>query len=175
MKKLILLLSILSFSATAALSPYVGQQQRHIKSLSKQEIAGLLEGKGMGLAKAAELNHFPGPKHVLEISEKLNLSEEQLKNQLFNEMKNEAIEIGEKIIQKEQELDNLFAMQKVTADNLNEVLQVIGRLRAELRYVHLKTHLKQKVILSETQTKLYDELRGYNDPYKGHAGHQHHH
>ena len=33
-------------------SPYAGQQQRTIKALSDQEIGDLLEGRGMGLAKA---------------------------------------------------------------------------------------------------------------------------
>ena len=42
-------------SATAqTTSPYAGQQQRTIKALSDQEIGDLLEGRGMGLAKAAE-------------------------------------------------------------------------------------------------------------------------
>ena len=34
-------------------SPYAGQESREIKSLTGDEIAGYLSGKGMGLAKAA--------------------------------------------------------------------------------------------------------------------------
>src|SRR5688500_491116 len=45
-------------------APYAGQQSRDIKSLSEQEIAALLAGQGAGLAKAAELNGYPGPAHV---------------------------------------------------------------------------------------------------------------
>ena len=58
--------------------PYAGQQDRVIKSLSQHEINGLRKGKGMGLAKAAELNHYPGPLHVLDEAEKLSLTNEQL-------------------------------------------------------------------------------------------------
>mgnify|MGYP006921603371 CR=1 FL=1 len=36
-------------------SPYAGQQQRSIKSLSSEDIAELRRGGGWGLAKAAEL------------------------------------------------------------------------------------------------------------------------
>ena len=42
-------------------SPYAGQEQREIQALSTEEIEGYLSGSGMGLAKAAELNHSPVP------------------------------------------------------------------------------------------------------------------
>ena len=47
-------------------SDYVGEESREIKSLSPKDIAALKEGSGWGLAKAAELNGYPGPIHVLE-------------------------------------------------------------------------------------------------------------
>ena len=54
-------LALLAVSATAnSQSPYVGQESREIKALSPQEISDYLSGKGMGLAKAAELNGYPG-------------------------------------------------------------------------------------------------------------------
>ncbi len=59
-------------------TPYAGQHTREIKALSPPDIESYLAGQGMGLAKAAELNHFPGPKHVLELADALNLSKEQL-------------------------------------------------------------------------------------------------
>ncbi len=34
-------------------------------------------------------------------------------------------------------------------------------IEGELRAVHLAAHLKQKIILSEQQVNLYDQLRGY--------------
>ena len=59
-------------------SAYVGQQTRAIKSLSEQDVDDLLAGRGTGFAKAAELNGYPGPAHVLELREPLTLSEAQL-------------------------------------------------------------------------------------------------
>jgi len=50
-------------------SPYAGQENRTIKALSQGEIKNFLSGAGMGFAKAAELNHYPGPKHVLELAD----------------------------------------------------------------------------------------------------------
>ena len=66
-----LLLSLTHVSATLAEekpSPYAGQQARQVKALSKAEIEGLLAGRGLGYAKAAELNHYPGPRHVLDLA-----------------------------------------------------------------------------------------------------------
>ena len=48
-------------SLTFAQSPYAGQESREIKSLSPAEVDGYLAGAGMGFAKAAELNGYPGP------------------------------------------------------------------------------------------------------------------
>ena len=58
-------------------SPYVGLESRDIKSLSQRQIDLYLSGHGMGLALAAELNRYPGPKHVLELSDQLKLTREQ--------------------------------------------------------------------------------------------------
>src|SRR4029079_2796548 len=43
--------------------PYAGQQARGVKALSDEEVSGYLAGAGMGFAKAAELNGYPGPMH----------------------------------------------------------------------------------------------------------------
>src|SRR5213082_2691255 len=77
----------LSFGLAAAMSvpilagaetaPYAGQQSREIKALSPAEIVDLEAGRGMGMAKAAELNHYPGPAHVIELTDRLGLNPEQ--------------------------------------------------------------------------------------------------
>ena len=68
---------ILASTASLAQSPYAGMQTRPIKALSTQQVDDLRAGRGMGLALAAELNGYPGPSHVLELSEKLALSPAQ--------------------------------------------------------------------------------------------------
>jgi hypothetical protein len=154
-------------------SPYSGQQQRQIKSLSKSDIDGYLEGKGMGLAKAAELNHYPGPRHVLDLSRELGLSKEQRQKtgELFKHMKKDAVSLGEKVIAEEQKLDRMFADGTVDGESLKQQLAIIAKLQGELRYIHLRTHLAQRKILSHEQIQQYDRLRGYGDG----AAHHHHH
>jgi hypothetical protein len=53
------------------------KNRSEIAALSATELEQLKSGVGMGLARAAELNHFPGPKHLLEIGEHFGLTEEQ--------------------------------------------------------------------------------------------------
>src|SRR6266851_4282422 len=103
------LLVIVASTANAAAqttSPYAGQQQRSIKALSDQEIGDLLEGRGMGLAKAGELNSYPGPLHVLQLAEQLALSATQraTTEALYAGMRDEAVSIGRQIIEAERTL-----------------------------------------------------------------------
>ena len=58
-------------------APYAGQQQRQIKALSEQQVADLRAGRGMGLALAGELNGYPGPLHVIELADRLQLGDDQ--------------------------------------------------------------------------------------------------
>ena len=52
-------------------SPYAGHETSEIPSFTPVELEQLRTGDGMGLARPAELNHFPGPKHVLELAAEL--------------------------------------------------------------------------------------------------------
>jgi hypothetical protein len=91
-------------------------QVRPIKALSDNEVTDLRAGRGMGLALAAELNGYPGPSHVLELDDKLDLSSEQ-KDQiqgLFDSMKAEAMPLGAKLIDREAALDRQFSSPTVT-------------------------------------------------------------
>ena len=60
-----------SHGAQGQTSAYAGQQSREIKALSDQEVKDLQAGAGMGMAKAAELNRYPGPMHALELADQL--------------------------------------------------------------------------------------------------------
>jgi hypothetical protein len=154
---------ILAAIAAPAQSPYAGMQTRPIKALSAQQIDDLKAGRGMGLALAAELNGYPGPSHVLELSEKLALSPAQKERiqKLFESMKAESTPIGARLIEQEGALDQQFARRSITPDTLKEATAQIGATQAELRNAHLKYHLETAQILSPDQMRQYAELRGY--------------
>lgn len=159
--------------APAAASPYAGQETRAIKALAPQEVRDLRAGAGMGLAKAAELNHYPGPRHVLELAEPLTLSEKQraATEAIFAAMQARAIALGEALLAEEQALDAAFASGAIDTATLRTHTAEIGRLQGELRAVHLAAHLEVKVLLSPAQVSAYDRLRGYTGGAPGrHAG-----
>jgi len=124
----------------------------------------------MGMAKPAELNKYPGPKHVLDIAGKLDLSHEQLQQtqQLFKQMKSEAMPLGKKIVLAEKNLDELFMSGNVTDKSLKTALEEIAILRGKLRFVHLKAHLQQKKMMTKKQIHQYVGLRGYGVNHHGH-------
>jgi Spy/CpxP family protein refolding chaperone len=162
-------------AATVTVSPYAGQEQRAIKSLSAQDVADLLAGKGMGFAKAAELNGYPGPSHVLELAEPLRLTPDQRTRteNLFKEMQRKAVAAGKELVDEERALNDLFSSKAVTASALKEAVDRVAARQARVRLVHLETHLAQMEILSPEQVATYNTLRGYN---AGAAhGHRHAH
>lgn len=145
------------------LSPYAGQENRLIKSLSPEDVAELRRGGGWGLAKAAELNGLPGPAHLLEMKDEIALDPTQLAaiTRLRDGMKAAAIAEGERLIGLEQALETQFRDGTVTDGSLRASLDDIAASRRNLRYIHLSAHLETPAILSPAQIRKYNELRGY--------------
>lgn len=155
-------------------NPYAGQQARQIKALSEDDVAALQNGQGMGFAKAAELNGYPGPAHVLPLAGRLGLTAEQSAgiSAIHARMIAEAKPLGAEIILREQALDQSFASRQITPDNLVSETAAIGELNGRLRAVHLAAHLEMRAILRPEQIALYKQLRGYDAPA---AAPSHHH
>ena len=170
---ILIVVPLLVWSQTAN-TPYAGQESRQIKSLSEAEVQAYLTGRGMGLAKPAELNSYPGPMHALELAEQLHLSEAQRAElqKVFEAMRAGAVRLGKLVVEKEEALNRLFAEGRASADNVQTAVGEIARLQGELRAVHLRAHLDTKRVLSPHQVKKYDELRGYGGK-EGGPQHQH--
>jgi Spy/CpxP family protein refolding chaperone len=170
--------ALLLTSATLAnaQTPYAGMQARPIKALSEQQMADLSAGRGMGLALAAELNGYPGPVHVLELADKLNLSPDQRASiqRLFDSMKAEAVPLGSKLIEQEADLDKQFAGHTVTPDSLRASTAAVAATQGALRETHLKYHLSTVAVLSPGQIQRYAELRGYGGEAEPTEHHHHH-
>ncbi len=156
--------SIFSAADHSHKSKYAGEEKRKIKSLSDTDIEELKNGKGWGLAKAAELNGVPGPIHLLEMKEEIDLSAEQIRaiEEIYKKMKQDAIPLGLELIELEKELNDHFANRIITEELLRGFLDTIARVYGQLRYVHLSAHLKTPVILKSEQIALYNKLRGYS-------------
>lgn len=166
-----------ALAATNEHGPYAGWQHRDIKALSRQQVDDLLNGRGMSLALAAELNGFPGPKHVLEHAVALQLEPAQLSHTrtLMRRMKAEATSLGREIVDLEASLDRFFATSTVDEKELARILRHIATARGNLRLVHLKYHLAMRALLSKSQITKYRRLRGYDRPARPRPNHHRSH
>ena len=158
-----LLLSImLALICQADVTEYSGQQNREIKALSETEISGYLEGRGMGFAKAAELNGYPGPAHVLELADELVLTPEQrARAQALKDSMKNAATLGARLVHTERRLDTLFARGEATDQGITWLVEKIGQLQAEIRLVHLRAHLLMHDVLTADQISKYKQARAY--------------
>jgi Spy/CpxP family protein refolding chaperone len=151
--------------------PYAGQHARDIKSLSAEEVNQYLAGAGAGFAKPAELNHYPGPAHVIELADKLDLSAEQRAQvqALMDAHKEEAKAAGARVVELERKLDALFRAGDVSESRLAATVQEAAQAQGAYRLTHLDTHRKLRSMLTDAQVARYDELRGYGSGAHRHA------
>src|ERR671911_2830159 len=154
-------------SSSSQVSPYAGQEIRNIKSLSDNDVQSLQNGTGEafgGIAKLAELNGYPGPRHVLDIAQELQLTDRQrLEIELiYQNMSNNAKSIGSAIIAIEQDMDEAFANKTITEENLIAMLDKSANFYGQLRFVHLSAHLDTAQIMTTEQIQIYNEMRGYD-------------
>jgi Spy/CpxP family protein refolding chaperone len=165
--------AVLSLAACAggpAVSPYAGEQGRPIKALSQKEMTDLLDGAGMGYAKAAELNRFPGPMHTLELAKALELSDSQRTaiESILAAHKAEARKLGADVVRLERELDDLFAKGNPAPEAVNAIAARLGSAVGQLRASHLNAHIATTRLLEARQVDRYVELRGYGGAHGHH-------
>ena len=156
-----------SAASSSQISPYSGQEIRVIKSLSDNDVQSLQNGTGEafgGIAKLAELNGYPGPRHVLDIAQELQLTDRQRMEieLIYQNMSNNAKSIGSAIIGVEQDMDETFANKTITEENLIALLDKSANLYGQLRFVHLSAHLDTAQIMTTEQIQMYNEMRGYD-------------
>lgn len=145
-------------------SPYARGQSAEIPSLTPEEVRELREGDGMGLARAAELNRFPGPRHVLDLASELGLAGDQVRRMqaIYEEMKAQAVAKGESILAAERHLAALFSSGRPSAAEVMRVTGHLGAMQGELRAIHLLAHIEAARELSPEQVENYHRLRGYS-------------
>jgi Spy/CpxP family protein refolding chaperone len=164
-----------AFGQHAAQQPhtgsYAGLQTREIKGLTAEQMADLREGRGMGASLPAELNGVPGPMHVLQLAQRLDVTPDQQAaiERITADMKATAQQLGAQVIAAESELDNAFRSGSIDEDGIRRATARIASLQGQLRAVHLSAHLQTKRLLSHEQIAAYNVARGYA-PAKDHSG-----
>jgi hypothetical protein len=157
---------------------YAAQLSSPVRGLSAQEVDDLRNGRGAGYARMAELNSYPGPRHVLDLKDQLQLSPHQVEQiqAAYEHMDVEARQVGQEIVTRESDLSAVFARGAITEQELRERTANLGQLYARLRAIHLQAHVQITPLLSAEQIAQYNALRGYTAvPSMGGDQHRQHH
>ena len=148
-------------------SPYAHTRSNDVPTLTPDEVRELRNGEGMGLARPAELNRFPGPKHLLELASELDLDPAQIRRieAIHEKMRAQAIAKGDDILMAERRLANLFASAAVgeqpSVADVKRITEHLGIMRGQLQAIHLLAHVESARELTAEQIEEYDRLRGY--------------
>ncbi|MBA2469421.1 MAG: hypothetical protein H0V37_08445 [Chloroflexia bacterium] len=147
-------------------SPYadVYDPDAPIRALTAELVEQIRQGQGASLALPAELNGVPGPRHVLDFAEQLNLSPDQQAQvqEVFDRYLVEAIPAGERYLAAAQALEEGFRTGTMTEEDLPGLVADVSRLEGELVTIHLTAHLRTADILTPEQISAYNQLRGYD-------------
>jgi len=136
-----------------------GHQMAQACATEFEKVVG--EGRGFGLAFAADQNGYPGPMHVLELRDRLKLTADQeakardLMHAMFAESRPKSV----RLLEAEAKLRRLFAERAADEAAVRATVAEVERARSEVRLVHLLAHLKTRDLLSEDQRRLYREAR----------------
>ena len=151
--------------------PYAGLDERRIRALSPERVADLLAGRGAGYALAAELNDYPGPMHVLDLADELELTPRQrrLARTLEAENHRQASALGRRLVRLEAELDRAFRARTISGRTVERLTGPIASIEGRLRAVHLRAHLAMRGALEPAQIARYAEIRGYAGDRRHHS------
>lgn len=136
-----------------------GHQAAQACATEFEQVVG--EGRGFGMAFAADQNGYPGPMHVLELKDRLKLTADQAATapRLMHAMFAESRPKGRRLLEAEAKLRRLFAERAADDAAVRAAVGEVERARSEVRLVHLLTHLKTRDLLTEDQRRIYHEAR----------------
>jgi Spy/CpxP family protein refolding chaperone len=119
------------------------------------------DGRGFGMAFAADQHGYPGPMHVLELKDRLGLdaAQEARVRALLHAMFAESRPKGARLLDAETRLRALFAAGKADEAAVRATVAEVEQARAEARLVHLLAHLKTRELLTDAQRRAYHDAR----------------
>ena len=119
------------------------------------------DGRGFGMAFAADQSGYPGPLHVLELRDALRLTADQESQvrALYAAMLAEARPLGAALLEAEARLRALFESGRASEQAVRAQVADVERRRGELRTVHLLYHLRTRDLLAAEQRAAYHAAR----------------
>jgi Spy/CpxP family protein refolding chaperone len=138
-----------------------GDGHRAAQACATEHDQVVAEGRGFGMAFAADQNGYPGPLHILELRERLALTSEQVAKTeaLMRAMFDESRPKSARLLSAEARLRGLFAEGAANEAAVRTAVADVERARSDIRLVHLLTHLRARDLLTESQRRLYHDAR----------------
>jgi len=142
-------------------TPEGGAHHELVQAYEKAFAENVAAGRGFGMAFAADQNGYPGPLHVLELKDRLNLTADQEARvrSLLAAMFAESTPRGARLLESEARLRGLFAGGRADEASVRAAVAEVERARADVRLVHLGFHLKTRDVLTDDQRRVYHEAR----------------
>jgi hypothetical protein len=137
------------------------EPHRRVEACQREFDQVVSDGRGAGLAFAADQNGYPGPLHVLELKDRLHLTPEQetrTRQTAGGHVRRRAAARG-RLAAAEARLQQIFADKTADAETVRAAVADAERARAEVRLAHLLTHLRTHDLLTENQRQTYQRLR----------------
>jgi Spy/CpxP family protein refolding chaperone len=137
------------------------QAHRRVDALQREFDQVVADGRGFGLAFAADQNGYPGPLHVLELKDALGLTPEQEARvrALYEAMLADARPRAARLAAAEARLRAVFAAGVADEAAVSAAVADTEAARAALRLAHLGAHLQTRDLLTEAQRRIYQQLR----------------
>jgi Spy/CpxP family protein refolding chaperone len=123
--------------------------------------AVIAEGRGFGMAFAADQHGYPGPLHVLELKDRLGLTptQEAGTRALMETMFAESRPKSARLLASEARLHALFASGAAEEVAVRAAVAEVEVAQREVRLVHLLTHVRTRALLTEAQIAAYTAAR----------------
>jgi hypothetical protein len=133
-----------------------------IRGLSPNDVSEIRAGAGAGLARAAELNGLPGPRHTLDLADELRLTGDQRTqiHAVIAAMHEEATRLGPTFLRAQERFEDDLRDPAQRDRALRACHPELTELRGELERVHLRAHIAAADLLSADQIATYNRLRG---------------
>ena len=140
-----------------------------LSGVSEQEKEMLLKGGGLGAGMIAMTNGYPGPKHVLEMGDELELTAAQRESigTIYGKVKAESVKLGTELVEKDEALAALFTSGSVSTKDVEKRSREIGELQGRLRAAHLNAHVQTHAELTPAQLAKLPTMQEMHQMHQG--------
>ncbi len=130
--------------------------------MTDAEKEAIRAGQGLGAGRLAMQAGYPGPRHILEMGDELELTAAQKERigTIFGEAKASFAKMGAELVEKEEALEAMFAAGDVDVGDMTKLAAEIGELTGELRAGHLAAHVRTREALTAAQLEKLAAMRG---------------